>query len=140
MALRWTAIVYSKRRGAQKQIRREFLFCMAYFTLLSLLTGNAGLSTGYYKTSIHIYQTTRCHMPQDIFAVSTLTNHIFTYQGINSAMYLVVVWYVHIMKQTNCDFVRNGFIVCPCNMIDIFIITNTMHTIAVDKITLFKTT
>jgi hypothetical protein len=33
-----------------------------------------------------------------------------------------------------------GFIVCPCNMINIFIITNTMHTIGVDKITLFKTT
>jgi hypothetical protein len=33
-----------------------------------------------------------------------------------------------------------GFIVRPCNMIDIFIITNTMHTIGVDKITLFKTT
>jgi len=33
-----------------------------------------------------------------------------------------------------------SFIVCPCNMIDIFIITNTMHTIGVDKITLFKTT
>ena len=33
-----------------------------------------------------------------------------------------------------------GFILCPGNMIDIFIITNTMHTIGVDKITLFKTT
>ena len=33
-----------------------------------------------------------------------------------------------------------GFIVCPCNMINIFIITNTMHTIEVDKITLFETT
>ena len=33
-----------------------------------------------------------------------------------------------------------SFIVCPCNMINIFIITNTMHTIGVDKITLFKTT
>ena len=33
-----------------------------------------------------------------------------------------------------------GFIVCPCNMINIFIITNTMHTIWVNKITLFKTT
>ena len=32
------------------------------------------------------------------------------------------------------------FIVCPCNMINMFIITNTMHTIEVDKITLFKTT
>jgi len=32
------------------------------------------------------------------------------------------------------------FTVCPCNMIDVFIITNTMHTIGVDKITLFKTT
>jgi len=32
------------------------------------------------------------------------------------------------------------FIVSPCNMINIFIITNTMHTIGVDKITLFKTT
>ena len=32
------------------------------------------------------------------------------------------------------------FIAYPCNMINIFIITNTMHTIGVDKITLFKTT
>ena len=36
--------------------------------------------------------------------------------------------------------VSKSFFVCPCNMIDIFIITNTMHTIGVDKITLFKTT
>ena len=35
--------------------------------------------------------------------------------------------------------VEECFIACPCNMIDIFIITNTMHTIGVDKITLFKT-
>jgi len=45
-----------------------------------------------------------------------------------------------------CDIVtyrklqNEDFIVCPCNIIDIFIITNTMHTIGVDKITLFKTT
>jgi len=52
-----------------------------------------------------MYQTTRRHMPQDIFTVSALTNHISTYQGINSTMYLVVVWYVRIMKQTSCDFV-----------------------------------
>ena len=34
------------------------------------------------------------------------------------------------------------FIVCPCNMINkyLFIITNTMHTLGLDKITLFKTT
>ena len=35
-----------------------------------------------------------------------------------------------------------GFIVCPCNMITkyLFIISNNIHTIGVDKITLFKTT
>jgi len=32
------------------------------------------------------------------------------------------------------------FTVRPCNMINIFIVANTMHTIGVDKITLFKTT
>ena len=41
---------------------------------------------------------------------------------------------------TNCIDLIFRFIVCPCNMINIFIITNTIHTIGVDKITLFKTT
>jgi len=49
-------------------------------------------AAGYPKTSIHMCQTTRRHMPQDVFAVSALTNHISTYQGINSTTYLVVVW------------------------------------------------
>jgi len=37
------------------------------------------------------------------------------------------------------DMQNSRFIVSPCNMINIFIITNNMHTIGVDKITLFKT-
>ena len=44
-----------------------------------------------------------------------------------------------LVKETKKEAVIS-FIVCPCNMIDIFIITNTMHTIEVDKITLIKTT
>jgi hypothetical protein len=55
-------------------------------------------TAGSSETSIHMYQTTRRHIPQEIFAVSAVTNHIFTYHGINSRIYLVAVWYVRIMK------------------------------------------
>jgi len=66
-----------------------------------------------------------------------------------SALKLLLVWemtaklsrknemFVSIRKMNKS---KRSFIVCPCNMINIFIITNIMHTIGVDKIALFKTT
>jgi len=55
------------------------------------------------------------------------------------------LWSVHEVPALFAEYNQQdatfyNFIECPCNIIDIFIITNTMHTIGVDKITLFKTT
>jgi hypothetical protein len=65
-------------------------------------------TAGFSETSIHMYQTTQRHMPEDIFAVSSVTKHIFTYRGINSTTYLVAVWYGRIMKERSYVFVRTS--------------------------------
>ena len=94
-----------KMEGSTDTNTEGIFFLYGIFYLTFVPYRKCSFTTGYSKTSIHMYQTTRRHMPQDIFTVSALTNHISTYQGINSTMYLVVVWYVRIMKQTSCDFV-----------------------------------
>ena len=55
---------------------------------------------------------------------------------------VTVLWNqaIHTDREVTTNRPDINFIVCPCNMINIFIITNTMHTIGVDKITLLKTT
>jgi hypothetical protein len=55
-------------------------------------------------------------------------------------MFLVRKSFTKFMFSNSVQSNSKSSTVCPCNMIDIFIITNTMHMIRVDKITLFKTT